>query len=259
MKLITALALIVFANSSFANKVTWLGHATTLVETKEGKQIMIDPFIFKNPKVPKEFKKNSLYKNLDLILITHGHFDHLADLEKLMELSPESKISMNADLAKVLMGAKKLDEKRYIPLNKSGMLNLFEDKLNVTMVRAEHSSSVEIDGKPHYGGEPVGYVLEFSNGKTLYHAGDTGMFGDMKMIGEYFKLDVAMIPIGGNYTMGPKVAAHSVNKFLKPKLVVPIHYQTFPVINGSVDEFKKNLNNKKLLKDLSPGESFTIL
>ena len=259
MKILFFFLFVFISNSAFANNITWLGHATVLIKTKQGKRVLIDPFIFSNPTTPKEFKDEKKYKNIDLILITHGHGDHIGDLEKIMKLSPNSMISMNADLAKVLMSKGKLEKKRYYPLNKSGELKLFDNKLKVSMVRAEHSSGVEIDGNVHYGGEPVGYVLEFSNGRTLYHAGDTGMFGDMKLIGSYFDLDVAMVPIGGSYTMGPTIAAHAINKLIKPKLVVPIHYGTFPQVNGTVQDFKKNLQNKKLLKELAPGESFSMI
>lgn len=256
---ITLVLTLFFSSFAFANKITWLGQASLLIKTKQGKKILIDPFIYNNPKTPKEFKDDKKYKDIDLVLVTHGHGDHLGDFEKILKLSPKAKVSMNADMAKVLINIGKLDKEKYLPLNKSGVLNLFDNKLKVTMVRAEHSSALEINGDVHYGGEPVGYVLEFSNGRTLYHAGDTGVFGDMKMIGSYFELDVAMVPIGGSYTMGPKEAAYAVDKLIKPKLIIPIHYGTFPALKGTTEDFKKHLINKKILKVIEPGESFTMI
>ncbi len=240
------------------SKIQWLGQAATLITTNEGKTILIDPFIYNNPKTPKKFKDDKLYKNIDIVLITHGHGDHLGSFKKIIELSPKAKISMNADLAKVMMAKKQFASERYIPLNKSGKMNPFNDKTEISMVRAEHSSAVELDGGVHYGGEPVGYIVKFSNGKTFYHAGDTGVFGDMKLIGEYYDVDTAFIPIGGSYTMGPKEAAFAVDSLIKPKRVVPIHYGTFPALKGTPEQFKSFLKSKKKLKVIEPGESVRL-
>ena len=157
-------------------------------------------------------------------------------------------------MANVMMGNDMLDAKKYFPLNKSGELRPFSDETKVIMVRAEHSSSLKIKGEFHYGGEPVGFILKFSNGKTLYHAGDTGVFGDMKMIGSYYRPDLALVPIGGSYTMGPKEAAYAVDELLRPGKVIPIHYGTFPILKGTPAEFNQHLKNKKNLKIINPGD-----
>lgn len=255
----TILLLSLLSSAVFAkNTVQWLGQAATLITTNEGKKILIDPFIYNNPKTPIKFKNDNLYKDIDLVLITHGHGDHVGDFTKIIELSAKAKISMNADLANVMMSKNQFSKDRYLPLNKSGKVNPFNDKLEVNMVKAEHSSAVEINGEVHYGGEPVGYVIKFSNGESFYHAGDTGVFGDMKLIGEYYNINTAFIPIGGSYTMGPKEAAFAVTTLLKPKRVVPIHYGTFPALKGTPKEFKKYLKTKKLLTIIKPGETVSL-
>jgi L-ascorbate metabolism protein UlaG (beta-lactamase superfamily) len=256
MKILISFFLVLSAYAK--TDLTWLGQAAFRIVTPEGKHILIDPFIFSNPKTPKKFKDEKLYKNIDLILITHGHGDHVGDFKKIMELSPKAKISMNADMANVMMTNKMIDPKRYFPLNKSGEVNPFSDKTKVIMVRAEHSSSLKIDGKAHYGGEPVGFVIQFSNGKSVYHAGDTGVFGDMKMIGSYYRPDLALVPIGGSYTMGPKEAAYAVDELLKPKTVIPMHYGTFPILKGSPEEFKTHLKHKSILKVIGPGDQVKL-
>ena len=258
MKSIVFTLSIVLSFGSFAKtKITWLGQATTLIETSAGKKILIDPFIYNNPKTPKKFKNDDLYKNIDLILITHGHGDHIGDYKKILKLSPKARISMNADMGNVLIGLKQFSKDRYQPLNKSGEFVPFADSTKVIMVRAEHSSSVKVDNEIHYGGEPVGFIIK-DNGKTFYHAGDTGVFGDMKMIGSYYKIDLAFVPIGGNYTMGPKEAAYAIDELLKPKMVTPIHYGTFPILKGTSGQFKSYLKDRKRLNVIQPGESITL-
>ncbi len=258
MKFFICLALLISLNAKAQTSITWLGQAATLIKTAEGKQILIDPFIYSNPKTPKKFKEDELYKNIDLVLITHGHGDHLGDYQKILKLSPKAKIIMNADMGNVLISEEQIKKERFHPLNKSGEVSPIGPGLKVIMVRAEHSSSVKIDDDVHYGGEPIGYVLEFSNGKKLYHAGDTGVFADMKMIGDYYKPDLALVPIGGNYTMGPKEAAYAINSLLKPKKVIPIHYGTFPILTGTPEEFKKHINGKTSLEIIVPGTTVSL-
>ena len=248
--------LISLSTLSFAKtQITWLGQAATLIKTEDNKLILIDPFIYNNPTTPEAFKKDDLYKNIDLLLITHGHGDHMGEYKKILKLSPNAKIIMNADMASMLIGEKQIQKERYLPLNKSGSVSPLGKSVKVTMVRAEHSSGVTLGGKVHYGGEPVGYILTFADGKKLYHAGDTGLFQDMEFIGSYFKPDLAMLPIGGSYTMGPTEAAYAIEKMIKPKMTIPVHYGTFPILSGSPEELLKALkkSTREKVKVLKPG------
>ncbi len=124
-----------------------------------------------------------------------------------------------------------------------------------TMVRAEHSSTVAHEGAVHSGGEPVGYVIELENGYKVYHSGDTGVFGDMKMIGEYYKPDLALVCIGGWFTMGPEEAAYAMGNLMQPKMVVPMHYGTFPPLKGTPAEFIEALGDSAIeVKVMEPGD-----
>ena len=259
MKCLLLLSILMTSFNAFTKtEITWLGQAATWIKTKEGKEILIDPFMVNNPKTPKIYKDLELYKNVDLILITHGHGDHMGDYKEILKLAPKAKIITNADMGNVLISLGEFKRERFLPLNKSGEVKPIGDGVKIIMVRAEHSSSVKIGDTVHYGGEPVGYVIEFSNGKKLYHAGDTGVFKDMELIGKYYGLDLALVPIGGNYTMGPKEAAYAVRKLLKPKMVVPIHYGTWPIIDGKPEDFVKHLKKKSNVKVLNPGESIKL-
>lgn len=236
-------------------QVTWLGQAATLIKTEDNKLILIDPFIYNNPKTPEAFKKDGLYKNIDLVLITHGHGDHMGEYKKILKLSPNAKIIMNADMANMLIGENQIQRERYLPLNKSGSVSPLGTTVKVTMVKAEHSSGVTLNGKVHYGGEPVGYILTFADGKKLYHAGDTGLFQGMMFIGSFYKPDLALLPIGGSYTMGPTEAAYAIEKMIKPKMTIPIHYGTFPILSGTPDQLLEAVKKttRKKVKVLKPG------
>lgn len=238
----------------------WLGHATFKLTTPGGKVIVIDPFITKNPKTPQEFKDLKKLGKVDLILVTHGHFDHTADLADLAKLTG-AKVLLNTDLGRTYASLGWIGMKQLIRAGKGSALTPLKG-VTVTMTRAEHSSEVSYKnpetGKTSMepGGEPSGYIIEMENGYKVYHAGDTGVFGDMKFIGEYYKPDLALLPIGGKFTMDPKHAAYAVNKLLKTPIVVPIHYGTFKPLKGTPAELKAALGNSATkVVVMQPGET----
>ncbi|MYF99570.1 metal-dependent hydrolase [Candidatus Poribacteria bacterium] len=210
-------------------RLTWLGHATFKFET-EGKTFLIDPWVDSNPACPDELKT---FDRLDVMYITHGHWDHTEDAVPIAKKHTPTVVTM-------IEVAKWLESKgvqNIIGMNKGGTVTV--DGVKATMVTANHSSSVtEEDGTTIYTGEPAGFVLEFANGYKIYHAGDTNVFGDMQIIGEIYQPDLALLPIGGHFTMGPREAAYAV-KLLKVPAILPMHYGTFPLLTGTLEEFLK--------------------
>lgn len=220
--------------------ITWLGHATFLVETPGKKHIVLDPWLAGNPKCPEEYQ--SLNK-ADAILISHGHFDHMGSAVELAQRTDAPVISnfeIGAYLASQGVG-------QTIGMNKGGTVTLGDIK--VTMVHADHSSGISTDsGQTVYGGEASGFVVTLENGVTLYHAGDTNVFSDMAIIRDLYAPDVVLLPIGGHFTMSPKEAAYAV-KLLQPKVVIPMHYGTFDALTGTPEA----------LKDLLAGEPVEVV
>ncbi len=227
-------------------KITFYGHSCFKLVTEEGKKILIDPWIT-NPSAPKEVDLGPY----DYILITHAHGDHLGDVLKLARTSVTEVVCIH-EIQQFLL---KNGVPRVTGMNIGG--NYKSGKLTFTMVPAVHSSSFP-DGS--YGGDPCGFVITLENGKKVYHAGDTGIFGDMKLIGELYSPEVVILPIGDHYVMGPMEAAKAC-ELLKPKVVIPMHYGTFPVLSGSVEDFKKWLSEFKVdveVLALKPGETAKI-
>lgn len=222
-------------------RVTWLGHATVLVEMKNGTTLLIDPFIEHNPKYPKGFA----LPKVDYVLLTHGHMDHMADAAPIAQKDGATVVAM-VELAGYL-GAKGVE--KTVGINLGGSYKL--PGATVTMVEAKHSSSVEENGAIIYLGEAAGFVIAIEDGPVLYHAGDTTVFRDMELIKELYRPEVAMLPMGGHYTMGPKEAALAV-KFLEPELVLPIHWGTFPPLTGRPEELAALVGEKRVAR-VEPG------
>ncbi len=255
------LALVLFgltAGQSHAFELQWFGQAAFKLTTNSGKVIVIDPFLLKNPKTPDELKDLKKLGKVDLILVTHGHFDHTADVQALASMTG-AKVGMNADMGSVYGSLGLIPNEQLVRWNKSGTVSPIGDGINITMVRAEHSSTVTHEGTVHTGGEPVGYVIELEDGYKIYHSGDTGVFGDMKMIGEFYEPDLALVCIGGWFTMGPEEAAYAMDSLMRPKMVVPMHYGTFPPLKGTPEEFINALGDSPVkVKVMEPGEILSM-
>lgn len=229
--------------------ITWLGHSAFKFITTQGKVVLIDPWL-DNPKAPAGAKD---LPKVDLILVTHGHGDHLGNT---VEIAKRTKASVVA-IYEIYSYLQRSGVTNAQGMNKGGTMNV--DGVKVTMVDARHSSDIEAGNASVPGGEAAGFVIEFENGFKVYHAGDTAVFGDMKIIGQLYKPHVAMLPIGGFYTMDPREAAYACG-LIKPKYIVGMHYGTFPALTGTPSELKSLLTPqlRKKVFELVPGEPITL-
>jgi L-ascorbate metabolism protein UlaG (beta-lactamase superfamily) len=227
--------------------LTWLGHAAFRVDTAAGKRIYIDPFLNGNPTCP---ENEQTPDRVDAIALTHGHGDHVGDTVELAKQHGCTVVAL-VELSGWL-GKQGVDETKLPAPNKGGTVDV--DGVKLTLTNAFHSGSAP-DGT--YGGEPSGIVLETENGTTFYFAGDTCVFGDMQLIGRIYEPDVAVLPIGDHYTMGPREAAVAV-ELIGAKRCVPCHWGTFPVLTGTPDELEKLAPSGVTIERVAPGESVTV-
>ena len=228
--------------------ITWLGHASFLLRSPGGVEVVVDPWLVSNPSCPSHLKT---LDHADLVLVTHGHEDHIGDLIPLARRTQAPVVAI-AELCRWL----KTKGLRHVhAMNKGGTLRVCG--LRITMVHADHSAGWADDDPPVYLGEPVGFVVTFENGLTAYLAGDTALFGDMRLIGELYAPDIAFLPIGDRFTMDPRAAARAC-EWLGVRQVIPTHYGTFAELTGTPDELRTHLNEietEVAVLELHPGET----
>jgi L-ascorbate metabolism protein UlaG (beta-lactamase superfamily) len=226
--------------------ITWLGHATVLYRSPQGKNVLVDAWVDQNPACPPDAKK---LPPIDVMLITHGHFDHFDDcLTILKQHHPD--VVCNWEIG-LYLGSKKIEKVNGINLGGS----IAVQGIRVTMTHAVHSSSIQENGAVIPGGEPSGYIIEFENGTRVYHVGDTAVFGDMKLIGEIYKPTIAVLPIGDLFTMSPLEASYAA-KMIGARTVIPVHHSTFPALTGKPAELRALLKGTDIeVLELKPGET----
>ena len=232
-------------------EVTWLGHSTFLFKTPSGKDVLIDPWVMGNPACPKEAQR---FDKLDILLVTHGHFDHIGDA---IELAKNYKPEKIIGIFETCHWLESKGVQNTSGMNKGGTQNIGD--IEVTMVHADHSCGILDEGRILYGGEAAGYIVTFENGYRVYHAGDTNVFSDMRLIAELYRPDAAFIPIGDFYTMGPREANLAARLLGCPK-VVPMHHGTFPLLAGRPERLKGLLQDLSWVEVLTPepGKPFIL-
>jgi len=250
----------IVAQQSGKLEVLWLGQAAFKLTSPGGKVIVLDPFLVNNPKTPAEYKNLDKLGKVDLILVTHGHGDHVGDVKELAAKT-NAKVYGPAGLIQTLIDLGWITAEQGVRFGKGGKVQPLGPQITITQVRAEHSSEVTVTdpatkkSTTHPGGEPAGFVIQMENGFKVYHMGDTGLFGDMKLIAEYYKPDLVLIPIGGHFVMDPRDAAYATREWLKPKFVVPMHYGTFPVLKGTPQEYMAALGQTPTkVFPINPGD-----
>jgi L-ascorbate metabolism protein UlaG (beta-lactamase superfamily) len=230
-------------------QITWLGHATFQVTTPQGTSILIDPWLADNPSCPATHKQLA---HVDLLLLTHGHADHSSDVLPVVKEHHPTVVAI-AELVHYLssQGVENL-----VDLNIGGSITLRDTTL--TMTRAIHTSGVLMGDQMLYTGEPAGYVIQIEQGPVLYYAGDTDVFGDMELIRELYAPDIALLPIGDRYTMGPRAAARAAC-LLGVKQVIPMHYGTFPLLTGTPQALRDALRELNVsdiqVIEMVPGQT----
>ena len=224
--------------------ITWLGHASFSLVTPGGKTVLFDPWYTGNPSFPYGRRPPMAY----LILVSHGHSDHISDAAAMAKSTGATVVGIWEVTS--WLGSKGVQNLE--PMNKGGTISA--RGLRITMTDARHSSSFDENGII-YLGEPAGFVVRLENGQVIYYAGDTSLFGDMKLIGELYRPDIAFLPIGDRFTMGPDTAAMAA-RWLGVRQVVPMHWGTLPLLTGTPAHLKQHLDGSGIeVLELAPGET----
>lgn len=227
-------------------KLTWHGHSTFSLRTDDGTRIIFDPWLDESPVSDLRVKD---VKELDFILVTHGHYDHFADVVKLAKKTGATVVST----FEVAAFAAEEGAKSTHGMNIGGAYRFPFGRVKMTI--AHHTGTVHGDKHGRYTATPGGFLVTLNSGLRLYHAGDTALTLDMQLLRG--QVDVAILPIGDNFTMGPEDAARAV-EFIEPKVVLPMHYDTFPPIKQDPEEFRRLIGGRAELRVLKPGESTEI-
>ncbi len=232
-------------------EILWLGQAGFRIKSPGGKIIVIDPWITGGPKTPAIYKNDlAALGPVDLLLVTHAHVDHIGDAPDLAKMH-KTQLYGPADMITPLITLGVMPAELTHRFNKSGRITPLPG-IKVTAVKAEHSSLLVWKNpatnklESHHAGEAMGYIIQLENGFKIWHMGDTGIFGDMKFISEYYKPDLVMVPIGGNFTMAPDDAAHALREMINPKMVIPMHYNSNPLAKGTLAEFQADMKGSKI-------------
>jgi len=249
--------------AALRTEIVWLGQSAFKITTPGGKVIVTDPWLRTNPLTPANYKQPDAFGRIDVLLVSHGHLDHIADAPALAQ-QYNVPIRAPGDLNQTLTTLGVLPANLLPRMNKGGTIEPVPG-IKVTAVHAEHSSvyvwrnPASSKDETHPGGEPVGWLIELENGFRIYHAGDTAAFGDMRLIGERFKPDLALVPIGGNFTMDAADAAWAVKELLRPKAVIPMHYGANPLARGTAKEFVDAMGSSPIRVIVAvPGQSISF-
>lgn len=232
--------------------ISWLGHATFHIVTPEGKRILLDAWVDGNPVCPDAWKQQ-VREGLDAILLTHAHFDHIGDIVELANATGAQIICI-ADAVSYLIG-KGIAEDKITDMNMGGTITVAD--VQITMTVAHHSSSLVEDGQIIAIGNPAGYVMRFSNGFTVYAAGDTAVTYDMLIIGDLYQPDLSILPIGDHFTMGPRQAAYAL-KLLRSPMVIGSHWGTFPLLTGTPTTLREacvEFRVEPTIIEMKPGDT----